>query len=152
MLNPRSLVWSSRLIAARDAKVGARVVKGSQWKRVLRGEIDRRRICEIVQAIARYPLGAIERRRVAGQLMSAFRTLDDRDVELTLVFTGNEPLRDELARDGHLGEVPRWKNVAVHDVPGRDHTLRPRQEQEWVHALLDDVLGRKSQRSSTLDE
>jgi pimeloyl-ACP methyl ester carboxylesterase len=149
LLNPRSLVWSSQLVTTRDARVGARVVKGSQWKRLLRGEIERERIVAVSKAVVSYPLGAFERGKLRRGLRDAFRLLADRGVQLTLVFTGNEPLRDELARDGHLGEVPRWTNVAVFDVPGRDHTLRPRQEQVWVHDLMDRVVDETLQAPRT---
>lgn len=142
LLNARALVWSPALGEVRDARVGKRIVKGSQWKRVLRGEIGRDRIVEILRAIAGYPVGAFKAAKIRRQVASALQRQSDAGVLVSLIFTGNEPLRGELERDGALDLVRERPGLQVVELAGRDHSLRPMSEQRLGHELLDADLRR----------
>ncbi|WP_026911159.1 alpha/beta hydrolase [Patulibacter minatonensis] len=142
LINARALVWSSALGDVRDARVGKRIVKRSQWKRVLRGDIERERIIEILKAIANYPVGAVKSLKIRRQVTAALQRQSDAGVLVSLIFTGNEPLRGELERDGALDLVRERPGLQVVELAGRDHSLRPMSEQQLGHELLDADLRR----------
>jgi len=59
-----------------------------------------------------------------------------------MAFSDDEPLHDELERDGFFARLGEWPNLEVRKLPGRDHTFRPIVAQRAVHALLDSELDR----------
>jgi hypothetical protein len=57
------------------------------------------------------------------------------------MFSGGEPLYEELERDGYMSRLDRWPNVNVERLPGDVHTLRPLLSQQRAHEALDRALG-----------
>jgi pimeloyl-ACP methyl ester carboxylesterase len=72
----------------------------------------------------------------------AVNRLQDRDVELLLMFSGGEPQYDELAGDRRVERFNRLPNVRVRRIPGRDHSIRPLAVQRYVSRELDEALDR----------
>jgi pimeloyl-ACP methyl ester carboxylesterase len=149
MLNPQALFWDPLLEAARDFRRG--VLRVSSWRSVLRGEVPLARIA----AFARHAPLAIPRRAAArwsaqrageDELDWALDQLRDTGKHLQFIFSGNEPLYEELELDGRLKRLDRWPNIGLELIPGRDHTLRPFQSQRHAHEALDRALDRELQR------
>jgi pimeloyl-ACP methyl ester carboxylesterase len=148
LLNPKALFWDPLLETARDFRRG--VLRVSSWRSVLHGEVPPARFVALArQAPLALPRRAAARRsaRRSGedQLERAFDRLRDADKRIQLIFSGNEPLHEELELDGWLSQLGRWPNVALEIVPGRDHTLRPLPSQHHTRETLDRALVRELQ-------
>jgi pimeloyl-ACP methyl ester carboxylesterase len=148
LLNPKALFWDPLLETARDFRRG--VLRASSWRSVLHGEVPPARFVALArQAPLALPRRAAARRsaRRSGedQLERAFDRLRDDGKRIQLVFSGNEPLHEELELDGWLSQLDRWPNIALEMVPGRDHTLRPLPSQRHTRETLDRALARELQ-------
>jgi len=153
VINPRVLVWDPELLARRDARMVTRVLKRDSWQRILSGEttpaavaaIGRTAVVQASRAVVRAPgrlrtksQADINAERVAG-LLDRLQAAGTRTV---LAFSGDEPVHDELASGGILGQLERWPAVVVEPLPGFDHTLRPLPAQHACHRLLERELER----------
>jgi hypothetical protein len=91
------------------------------------------------------------RRRGESELDKALDRLRDTGKILRFIFSGNEPLCEELERDGYMDQHDRWPNISFEFIPGAIHTLRPFQSQHHAHEALDralaDLLGRTAGQS-----
>jgi len=155
MLNPRTLIWDEwGHTVERTRDLRERLLLGSTWRRLLRGEITLARHLETAHALAaraiHTPLRARERmaasRGARGTrvepidgLLDALR---DRDQRVLLLLTGKEPLRARLEQNGLLARLDRWPNLelAIRGTAADTHTLTPLWLQRQVHALVDGAL------------
>jgi hypothetical protein len=71
--------------------------------------------------------------------------LRDRDQRGLLLFTGKEPLREELATAGLFDRLDRWPNLELVtiDTPVETLMLTPLWVQRRVHEIVDGVLDRE---------
>lgn len=153
MLNPQALFWDPSLEAARDLRRGMR---SSSWRKILRGEVPMERVVKLIQqAPFALPRRAFARRgarrRGENELDEALERLSAGGKHVRFIFSGNEPLHEELLRDGYIERLPAWPTVGLEMLPGRVHTLRPFQSQQAAHAALDRALG-EVLRQSTREE
>ena len=150
VLNPRALVWDPDLVAGRDARQVRRLLEPGLWRRILHGEIEATRIRTVTRALAGQAWRHIARRAgrpsgpniesLAAQLERTFEQLRDAGTRIVLAFSSDEPVYDELERDGILSRVASWPGVVIESLPAADHTVRPIVAQNAVHALLDREL------------
>jgi alpha-beta hydrolase superfamily lysophospholipase len=150
LLNPGALEWTTDLIRRRDARRLRRLADPAWWRRLVRGQVRLARI----RSVAAAAIGEGVRGRISAEPSTGTaRTersdaapavvvdrLDARGASVVFAFSGDEALRDELARDGFLARIATLSNVHLEDLPGRDHTLRPIVAQRAVHELLDRSL------------
>jgi pimeloyl-ACP methyl ester carboxylesterase len=80
------------------------------------------------------------------QLDPLLDLLRDGEKQMLFVFSENEPLHEELERQGRLPRNERWPNIKLELIPGRDHILRPHYSQERAHEALDRALDRELSR------
>jgi pimeloyl-ACP methyl ester carboxylesterase len=151
MINPRALFWDPSLEASRDLRLG--VLRSSSWPKVLRGEVPLERMFDLARSAPfALPRRALQRRRARGRgedkLDQALDEMRDAGKHLQFMFSGDEPLYEELGQEGRLSQMDRWPNVNFHFLPGKIHTLRPFPAQHRAHALLDRALQRELQRTS----
>jgi len=151
MLNPQALFWDPSLEAARDFRRG--VMRTSSWRRVLRGEVSPERILALAYRAPfalprRWAARRQARRHGEDELQDALDRLRDTGKYVHFAFSGNEPLHEELERDGYLQRLDRWPNVSLEFIPGRVHTLRPFESQRHAHELLDRALEDMLQRTA----
>jgi dienelactone hydrolase len=153
MLNPQALFWDESLEAARDLRRGLR---SSSWRKLLRGEVPLQRMTAVAyRAPFTLPRRALARRsahrRGESELDHALDRLRDTGKTLRFIFSGNEPLREELERDGYMNQHDRWPNTSFEFIAGEIHTLRPFHSQQRAHEALDralaDTLGRPAGQS-----
>jgi len=151
LVNPRALWWDDSLLTAREARKGGKVVSASLWRRVIRGQVSFRRIVEqlrvMAAALVRLPAILLTGRSRRGRVEVAFDQLREEGKRLLLIFGELEPLQEELAGEGLIGDRERWPNVEVVDVPGHFHSLEPITAQRRVHDLLDAALAAELGRS-----
>jgi dienelactone hydrolase len=158
MLNPRMLIWRPGVNAARHARrYGRKLRQPSEWRRLLRGEAPFRLLVQtavwLLLRVATAPAREVQARVRRGQgeasasLDRAFDTLRDRGQRAVVIFCGDEPLYEEMAREDVLTRVSRWPNVDIVSVPvpsdsADSHTLRPLWLQRKVRDLLESELER----------
>jgi hypothetical protein len=117
---------------------------------VVRGDVQRSRVGSVIREAPRSLLRrALARMQALGdgdQVDLVFDLLRDAGKQLLFVFSENEPLHEELERQGRLPRNERWPNIKLELLPGRDHTLRPHYSQERAHEALDRALDRELAR------
>jgi pimeloyl-ACP methyl ester carboxylesterase len=166
MLNPPALiwseqvqVWSEQVKAARGARsLRRRLLHSSTLRKVLGGEIASGRFVEVSRSLAALAVRTSRDRfrRVPGSwpgnegrphpLESLLDALRDRGQRGLLVFSGREPLREELAATGLLDRLDRWPNLELLTIGTssvQTHGLSPLWLQQQVHQLVDGVLDRE---------
>jgi alpha-beta hydrolase superfamily lysophospholipase len=166
MLNPRALiwseqvqVWSEQVQAARDARsLRRRLLHSSTVRKALGGEIAPGRLVEVSRSLAALAMRtSLDRsRRIAGSwrgnesrpypLEPLLDALRDRGQRGLLVFTGREPLREELAATGLFDRLDRWPNLELLTIGTSSvetHGLTPLWLQQQVHQLVDGALDRE---------
>jgi hypothetical protein len=131
-LNPRALVWDPQLPVRREARHAAKVLSLHSWRSLLAGRASWRRVLEIARA------AATARPADRGELERCLDRLRDTGTRTLLAFSGEEPLHEELERDGRLTDRPGVRLEIITSIP--EHTLRPLALQARTHALLDEAL------------
>jgi pimeloyl-ACP methyl ester carboxylesterase len=163
MLNPRALIWDQwGYTVERTRDLRERLLLGSTWRRVLRGEITLARHLETAHQLAaraiRTPLRARERIAVSRRERGAggepidglLDALRDRDQRVLLLLTGKEPLRARLEASGLFERLDRWPNLelVIRGTAADTHTLTPLWLQRQVHELVDGALEGELKRTA----
>ena len=156
MLNPRVLIWSAQVEAARNVRsLRRRLSDSSTLRKVARGEIALGRFVEVSRSLSTEGLRtSLDRsRRIATSLGESRRdpleclldTLRDRGQRGLLVLTGSEPLQEELAAMGLFDRLDRWPNLELLTIEtsGETRLLTPLWLQRQVHELVDRFLDRE---------
>ncbi len=154
MLNPQVLFWDASQETVRELRKA--FLRRSSWSRALRGGSSLARARVLLREI---PPGVavLARRRLAGHRMAApgddalqdaLRRLDDTGKRALFVFSGEEPLYEELDGAGAIERLGRWPLVELVRIPGHDHTLRPPAARRGACAALDRGLELELERIS----
>jgi len=147
MLNPQTLFWDASLSTARVLRRGSR-------KKLLRGEVPLGRVLKLavripIVLLRRAHTRLLARARGGSELDRALDRLRDAGKQVRFMFSGPEPLREELEREGRDQNGERWPNVGFDFIPGDDHILRAPQSQRLTHDALDRALERELRRSAS---
>lgn len=155
LVNPRALLWDLEFQTMREARKLRKLLRPSMWRKV----IDPRRSTTsprvVLAAVGRRIADRVRRlgARARGRELppGSGATLDDCFDRLAatgtrgvFVFTGDEPLYEELERDGYVGRLANWPGIEL-ELLARSpvtHTLRPIWCQQRVHAALDAAVRR----------
>lgn len=158
MLNPRALIWSAQVVPTRRMRsLRRRLSDSSTLRKVARGEIALGRFVEVSRSLSAESLRtSLDRsRRIARSLGGneirrdplecLLDTLRDRGQQGLLVFTGSEPLHEELAAMGLFDRLDRWPNLELLTIetPVETHLLTPLWVQRQVHQVVDGFLDRE---------
>ncbi|HWX96768.1 MAG TPA: alpha/beta hydrolase family protein [Solirubrobacteraceae bacterium] len=136
-----------RVVAALMVNPRALFSDGSQEAvRYLQPGFFQPRSWRMPRALIRRTVARVQALGARDQLDPVLDLLRDADKRLLFVFSENEPLHDELERQGRLPRNERWPNMKLELIPGRDHTLRPHYSQERAHEALDRALDRELSR------
>ncbi len=135
MLNPQSLFWDPSLVTARVLRRGSR-------SKVLRREVPLTQIvalaCGVPAMVARRARARWQAHRAGGnELDRALDRLRDAGTHLRFMFSGREPLYEELELEGRIQRMDRWPNVGFDSIPGQDHLMKPPAAQRVAHEALD---------------
>jgi pimeloyl-ACP methyl ester carboxylesterase len=145
MVNLYAFAWSPELVAARDRRQTAAALRQGVLRRLLRGGIRRHHLQRAGRG-----LGDVVRRRGAagvagahaGIVETALRHLELRGIETLLLFSGGEPLLEELERDGWVQRIAATARIHLDRLPSTDHNVRALALQRRVHAAFDRALER----------
>ncbi|HEY2716702.1 MAG TPA: hypothetical protein VGI73_10840 [Solirubrobacterales bacterium] len=149
-LNAGALRWHDELLVRREARKGARALERHWWRKLLGGEIEARRIRELLVSLlahARLTIARPFRREAAPSTLLAgiegdLDRLRDAGTSVLIALSGEEPLGAEVERDRLRERSERWPNVEFVTLPGSDHTLRPLVAQKATAELLADEVQR----------
>jgi len=148
MLNPRTLFWDASQETVRYLRRG--LFQPASWRMVMRGDVHRSRVGNVIRgaprSLVRRAVARVQALGDSDQLDLVLDLLRDGDKQLLFAFSENEPLHEELERQGRLPGGERWPNVRLELIPGRDHTLRPHYSQQRAHEALDRALDRELSR------
>lgn len=169
MLNPPALTWNDQIAesylrvqrrwTARSLR--NRLLVAETWRKLATGKVSPARCLSLA-----WQLGALRARDACREATlrsrpgksraeeihrpaTLFDNLRDRDQTGVLMLTGDEPLRDELAAEGVLGQTERWPNLEIvlaGDTHGA-HSLTPLWVQQQVLELVDRVVQRELERA-----
>lgn len=136
------------------------MLRRSAWRKALNGQIPSARIAEVVAKAPSAPLDLVRRaiarsrahRSGVDALGCAFDRLRDTHKDVLFLFSGDEPLLEELEHDGYVDQLDRWPNIELQSLPGADHTLRPLAAQRQAHRALDATISRIAQRFTAVSE
>jgi len=149
MLNPRTLFWNATLENVRYLRRG--LFRPTSWRMILHGDVRFSRMSSVARhAPSSVIKHAVARWRAHGdsdELDLALDELMGQDKRLRFMFSEEEPLHEELERQGRLSRGERWPNLELDLLPGRDHTLRPPNSQRRAHAVLDRALEQELART-----
>jgi alpha-beta hydrolase superfamily lysophospholipase len=163
MLNPRAQGRSAEQAeAARAARSFRRhLLRSLTLRKVLDGEIAPGQFVEVSRSLAGLAVRtSLDRsRRIAGSwrgdnsrpylLDPLLDALRDRGQRALLVFTGWEPLREDLEATGLFDRLDRWPNLELLTIGTsvETHMLTPLWLQQKVHRLVDGVLDRELEQA-----
>lgn len=139
VVNPMVLVWDPGIRQARLAATTRKLKRASSLRRLLTGKVSARKMRRIVVAAVRERLAG----RRDGVQTTAIEVLDRlaaRRIPVTVTFSPDEPLRDELVSAGLVPDPARWPTIGwnlLDGPPVRVHTLTPGWLQRAVHEQLD---------------
>ena len=158
LLNPRAFFWDPSLDKMRELRAGLH--SSELWRRAAHGDASVARVLALLQWSPKAPLTfarrALERRRTrrlgGDRVDQALDSLRDSGKTLMLAFSGDEPLYDELVRDGHLKRLDRWPNITLELLPGLHHSLRELGAQQAAHRAIDSAIKRELEREPVTDE
>ncbi len=154
MLNPQVLFWDASQETVRDLRKA--FLQRSAWLRLLRGESSAARAGTLLREIPA-GLAVLARRRLAGRpvaapsdeaLQEALDRLLRADKRALFVFSGREPLYEELAAAGGIERLDAWPHVELVRIPGHDHTLRPLAARHSACDALEHALQAELERAS----
>jgi pimeloyl-ACP methyl ester carboxylesterase len=150
MLNPRMLFWDPTRDVVRYVRRG--MLLPSSWRMIVKQQVAGGRILSVLRraptALLRHGISHVARRRSRqDDVALALRALRATNTQLLFAFSGEEPLQEELAREGRLVPPSAWPNVRIETLPGYDHVLRPLAAQRAAHAALDRALDRELART-----
>lgn len=147
MINPRALIWNEHLDADREARRAGQMVRSVSWEKLRHSGRDAVRLAPwAVRALGRRAFARRGSRTAGGDplqseaLSGRFERLRENRTRLLALFTGEEPLYEELESGGflageHGGDVLRVRVLS--DVPA--HTLRP----SWLQRRALEELDRE---------
>lgn len=147
MINPRALIWNEHLDAAREARRAGQMVRAVSWEKLRHSGRDAVRLAPwAARALTRQALAARHRRSTdsdplqTSSLSERFERLRENGTQLLALFTGEEPLHEELQSGSflageHGGDVLRVRVLSA----GPAHTLRP----PWLQRLALEQLDRE---------
>jgi len=125
------------------------MARRESWARLVRGDVTPARHLETARAVAANARGAPRRigRRLRGRppgtnpVASLFDGLRKAGKHVTLVFTTDEPLLDEMRATRH-GDFAAWPNLQVREIDTaiEAHTLVPLPAQRRTNEILDEAL------------
>jgi alpha-beta hydrolase superfamily lysophospholipase len=147
MLNPRALIWDPTLLIER--KIARGWLRPTNWHKINLASAQRA-LANLGWAFAALRrLVATRRGRLihgGDELDLLFDRLRQSGKRVTLLFSDNEPLHEELTRTGHMTRLEQAPHVTLEHIPVRDHTLRPGWAQVQAHEVLDGAIERERQR------
>jgi alpha-beta hydrolase superfamily lysophospholipase len=140
LVNAGALAWRDGIVEDREARKLDRAFDRRWWRKLLTGQVAMRRLIGVLLSYLRSHLATLGRRGGTpprADHASELDVLRGSGVRLTMAFSADEPLADELRTEGIFDQEARWPNLDLRTLPGEDHTLRSIEAQRALARLLD---------------
>jgi hypothetical protein len=146
MVNLYAFFWDDGLVAERETRGSIQALQGNAWRRLWRRDLTadqlRTAIASIRPARLRAGAGHPVERAQRPALEHVLDRLRDHGTDALLLLSRGEPLFDQLVRAQVIERRERWPNLAIEQIPSRDHLFRALALQARVHGALDGALER----------
>lgn len=151
-INPLTFYWTpetpldatSARVTEEAKRYGSSARSLASWKKLLRGDVDLRRVAGIVgRRVRNSALGRAREvmRRLhvplKNDLGRELQQLARRGVAVHYIFVPSDP-GEAMLREEAGSVVNRVKSITIENIPGPDHTFTPR----WSHPVLIDAIKR----------
>lgn len=149
VINAGALVFRAGIFEEREAQKVSRVLDRRWLAKLLRGKVEWRKVTAMLSSIAGQlwarlrSLGRGSARSWFEQLQADLDRLQASETRLTLMFSENEGMADELEAKSFRATLGERPFVELIDLPGADHTLRPLEAQAALQIALDERLERE---------
>lgn len=151
-INLYAFAWSEQLTAERDQQQYRKAMHRAAWVRLSKRDFGWAQVRTGLRSFrdgTLLPAGTGRDERAQRSIVeTALDRLRDQGTETLLVLSENEPLREQLAREGRLAGSPRWPNLTIEPLPTADHQYRDPSMQAFVHQVLDHACERVLRRLS----
>ncbi len=145
LLNSGALKGSSEVMTDRELRALSRFLEPAWWRALFAGEHRVSGAGVVVRLLYRKAAGLCRKlvsvlrrqREPAATVDAALDELRSLETRVTLAFSAGEALQAELESEGLLARLPGWPNVALVELPGGDHSLRPLVAQAATRELLE---------------
>jgi pimeloyl-ACP methyl ester carboxylesterase len=154
-INPLTYFWKPGMpldlaafkVTSDAQRWGKSVRSASSWRKLLRGDVDVRRVAQVVaeraRSIAEHRAREVARRLrvpLRDDLGSELYALGRAGVAIHFVFAAGDPGHSMLFEQGGsaVTRLERAGQLAIEIIDGPDHTFTPR----WSHPLLLDAIAR----------
>jgi hypothetical protein len=147
LINLLAFHWTAELGALRDSRRARALLQEREVATVLRIiATDRWRITRMLLTKLRGLKPSRREQAPEVRLVSEVTTLlddmRDRDVQVTLALSLNEPLFEDFVADGLIDRLGEWPNLHLERIPTMEHVFRSPISQRYAHATLDGALAR----------
>ncbi|HJV88834.1 MAG TPA: hypothetical protein VJ623_00905 [Holophagaceae bacterium] len=139
LFNGLAYVWNDEARAGgMTGHIGASLLNGRRWRRLLTGRIDARALARAVVSKAWLNLGAWVQKALGrssvSEVAELFRRVAQRGTRIQLVSSAGDPSIAYLERHLPVGDRPP---LVV--IPGVDHTIRPVWAHERILRMVEDA-------------
>jgi len=147
LVNLLAFYWTPELGAVRDSRRARALLHEREVATVVRiMATDRWRITRMLLT----KLRGLRRRRGEGEhrdhlvdeVVAVLDAMRDRDVQMTLALSLNEPLFEDFVADGLIDRLGEWPNLHVERIATMEHVFRSPVSQRMAHEVLDRGLAR----------
>lgn len=156
IVNPGLFFGGPMAALAREREALSNIRTLKLWRKVLAGGVSVARARQLAGIFARGAVSAarqrLRRRHEADSpLVAALEGVAAYDQRVSIVFSADEPFRDELEASGELDLLTADPNVVVETLDSlpRAHTLEPLPLQREVQRFLDEAIERELARHET---
>jgi pimeloyl-ACP methyl ester carboxylesterase len=142
-LNPRLLIFDPDAEGRRELRGLRRIVTAKGFRNMLLEKQKLVRLWRLMTFLQKLPTRLLRRRgrTAADELSEALSTVHRRGQRIDMVFSGEEPLYQELREQPGLKELNAM-GINFYEVPYTSHTLKPLKAQKLAHAILDEIVER----------
>jgi hypothetical protein len=143
MLNPRLLAFDPAVEGNRELRKIGRLLTRRGLSNLLREKRKVRRLGRFLAHVLESPMRMLRKDKEdsSDRVRDAFRAMQASGQRVDIAFSGDEPLQDELRKQGKITELEAM-GVAFYTLPHTSHTLKPLKAQQAANAVLDEAVAR----------
>lgn len=147
LINLLAFNWTEELGAVRDSRRARALLQEREVATVIRIiATDRWRISRMLltklRALRNHRRAPSGEPPLVSEVTTVLDGLRERDVQMTLALSFNEPLFEDFVADGLTERLGEWPNLHLERIPTMEHVFRSPVSQRYAHATLDGALAR----------
>jgi pimeloyl-ACP methyl ester carboxylesterase len=144
LMNLAAFGWSDELVASRDARHAAELLRQGNVLHIVRRAASDGRLLRLARTRSASVLRKLVRSERSGgphdYSAEVIELLERRGVRTLMLYSRGDPLAGELQQTGLYAQLEQSPNFHVEELPLADHTVRAVWAQRHVNATLDREL------------